>query len=88
MIGVRASDEARCPRCGGSLAAGKQATIPFVVGKSVVVFRNVPADVCRSCHEPYLAGPVVDHVTEYLTRLSALHAEVSVVTYSSLPAAA
>ena len=88
MTGAPAGSEGRCPRCGGSLAAGELATIPFVVDDAVVVFRDVPAEVCRSCHEPYLAGPVVDLVTDHLARLSALHTEVSVVTYSSVLAAA
>jgi YgiT-type zinc finger domain-containing protein len=88
MTGVRAEREGRCPRCGGTLAANELATIPFVVGDAVVVFRDVPAEVCRSCREPYLSGPVVDRVTAHLSRLSDLHTEVSVVAYTAVLAAA
>ena len=88
MTGARAEREGRCPRCGGTLAADERATIPFVLGDAVVVFRDVPAEVCRSCHEPYLSGPVVDRVTAHLARLSALHTEVSVVAYSAVYEAA
>jgi len=59
-----------------------------VVDGTVVVFRDVPAEVCRSCHEPYLAGSVVDHLTDHLARLNALRAEVSVVAYSAVLEAA
>jgi len=88
MTGTLAGHEGRCPRCGGTLAADELATIPFVVGDAVVVIRDVPAEVCRSCREPYLAGSVVDRVTAHLARLSALRAEVSVVTYSAVLEAA
>jgi YgiT-type zinc finger domain-containing protein len=88
MTGALAGSDGRCPRCGGYLARDERATIPFVVGDTVVVVRDVPAEVCRSCREPYLTGHVVDRVTGHLARLSALGAELSVVTYSALPEAA
>ena len=32
----------------------------------VVVFENVPADVCNRCGEILIAGPVVDHLNQVL----------------------
>ena len=66
----------------------KKATIPFVLGDAVVVVKDVPAEVCASCHEPYMTGQVTDQLTDLLSRLRPLQTEVSVVCYPSLSAAA
>jgi YgiT-type zinc finger domain-containing protein len=79
----------RCPLCGGRLQHG-QAMIPFVLRRSAILVRDVPAEICQSCHEPYMIGAVVDRVTRLLTRLRKMRAEVSVVSYadSRAPSAA
>jgi YgiT-type zinc finger domain-containing protein len=66
----------------------KKATIPFVLEHSVVIVKDVPAEVCASCHESYMTGEVTDRLTELLKQLRSLQTEVSVVSYSSLPVAA
>lgn len=71
-----------CPSCGGSLEDGR-ATIPFVISKSIViVVKNVPAEICMDCHEPFVMGKATDQVLELLKHLKSLKSEVSVVTYS------
>jgi YgiT-type zinc finger domain-containing protein len=59
------------------------ATVPFLLGSSVAVIKDVPAEVCRSCHEPYMAGAVTDRLTELLGRLRRSGAEVSIVSYDA-----
>jgi len=79
MIGERESSI--CPTCGGILYTDI-ATIPFVLSRdTVIVIKNVPAEICSNCHEPFMNGRVTDRVTELLQQLKALHSEVSVVTY-------
>jgi YgiT-type zinc finger domain-containing protein len=76
-----------CPLCGGRLRPDI-ATIPFILGNNmVVVIKNVPAEVCDTCHEPFVAGRVTDQVTTLLRQLKSLRSEVSVVTYSEPVAA-
>ena len=75
-----------CPLCGGRLKSGISA-VPFVFEGTVIVVRDVPAESCRSCHEPYVSGKVTDNLTELLTRLKALHTEVSIVSYTDREAA-
>jgi YgiT-type zinc finger domain-containing protein len=76
-----------CPLCGGHLRSDI-ATIPFILGNNmVVVIKNVPAEVCDTCHEPFVAGRVTDQVTTLLRQLKSLRSEVSVVTYSEPVAA-
>jgi YgiT-type zinc finger domain-containing protein len=84
MTGERARDEGRCPLCGGRLLYDQMATIPFVLGETVAVVRDVPAEVCASCHESYTTGEVTDRLTDLLRQLRSLQAEVSVVSYPTL----
>lgn len=79
MIGER-ENRAVCAFCGGRVLRGT-ATVPFVLDKSVIVVRDVPAFVCQECGEPFMTGRVSDAVVVLLTRLKSLGAEVSVVSY-------
>ncbi|RMF31950.1 MAG: type II toxin-antitoxin system MqsA family antitoxin [Chloroflexi bacterium] len=77
----------RCPLCGGRLEWGT-ATIPFVLPDTVVLVKEVPAEVCQSCHEPYLTGQAVDHITDLLNRLRGLRAEVLIFSYAQFASTA
>jgi YgiT-type zinc finger domain-containing protein len=71
-----------CPLCGGHLRPDT-ATIPFILSNNtVVVIKNMPAEVCDTCHEPFVTGRVTDQVSTLLRQLKSLRSEVSVVTYS------
>ncbi len=78
----------RCYFCGGRLEA-KLATIPFVMNGSVVVIKNVPAQVCTQCSEAIMDSPVARRVDQLLKQVYNLHSEVSVIGYSEalVPAA-
>lgn len=69
-----------CPLCGGGVRQGR-ATMPFVFPDTVVLIKDVPADVCESCHEPYVTGRVTDRLTNVLNQLRRLHVEVSIISY-------
>jgi len=83
MIGVHENKKDKiCPSCGGLLEVGK-ATIPFITSRNIViVIKNVPAEICSDCHEPYVKGNATDQVLGLLRQLKSLKSEVSVVTYS------
>jgi len=87
MTGKPENKTGLCPLCGGKLVANQLATIPFVLGKVVVVVKDVPAEVCRNCGEPYLAGIVTDRLLNLLERFAHLPIEISVTSYSELVAA-
>lgn len=81
MTGKRV-DSKKCPLCGGPLFSG-EATIPYILqGGTVVVVKNVPAEICGDCHEPFTAGKTTDQVMQMLRQLQGLRSEVSVVSYS------
>lgn len=88
LTGERERANGRCPLCGGRLIPKQRATIPFVLENTVVVIKDVPAEVCNNCHEPYMTGETTDKVTVLLKQLRSLQTEVSVVSYLSLPRAA
>lgn len=88
MTGERERNDGRCPLCGGRLLPKQRATIPFVLENTVAVIKDVPAEVCASCHESYMTGEVTDRVTALLRQLRSLQMEVSVISYSALPRAA
>ncbi|NOZ05211.1 MAG: type II toxin-antitoxin system MqsA family antitoxin [Chloroflexi bacterium] len=79
MTGKHGSND-RCPLCGGRLSSG-MATMPFLFTDTVVLIRNVPAKICRSCHEPYVVGKVTDRITDLLNQLRPFRAEVLIVSY-------
>lgn len=79
MTGER-ENSGTCYFCRGPLREGK-ATVPFVLQDSVIVVKKVPAEICIQCHEPYMAGEVVDKITALLDRFESFRAEVLVVSY-------
>lgn len=83
----RPEDSGRCPVCGGRLIPDQEATIPFTLGKVVVVVKDVPAEVCTNCGEPYLTGSVTDRILVLLKRFAQLPVEVTVTSYTELLAA-
>ena len=76
----------RCPLCGGCLSTGV-ATVPFIFPETVVLVKDVPAEVCNSCHEPYLLGKVTDRLANVVGQLRSFGTEVSIITYSDHPLA-
>ncbi len=79
-------ERSSCPLCGGRLKTGI-AAIPFVFEGTVIVVKDVPAESCRSCHEPYVSGKVTDKLTKLLSQIKALQTEVSIVSYADRQAA-
>ena len=83
MIGVHVNKKKICPSCGGLLEDGK-AAIPFLINKNVVVVvKNVPAEICLDCHEPFVIGKATDQILAILKHVKSLRSEVSIVTYST-----
>ena len=62
------------------------------VGKSTLfnalTLKGVPAEICGSCREPYLAGAATDRVAALLNQLKAVRSEVTVVAYPTFALAA
>lgn len=72
-----------CPLCGGQLLV-ELATIPFVLGKAVAAIRQVPAEVCDTCGEPFLHSEATDVVRSLLEKTRTSSAELSIMTYPAV----
>lgn len=71
----------RCYFCGGKLES-KTTTLPFVVNESVIVIKNVPAEVCSQCAEPIMSSAIARKVDSLLKQVYRLHSEILVVGYA------
>jgi YgiT-type zinc finger domain-containing protein len=60
-------------------------TVTLERGKTVVVVRDVPADVCENCGEYYLDSTVAQEVYRRAEAAVARNAEVEIVRYAALP---
>jgi len=72
--------EERCYFCGGRLSP-TLATLPFVVGSSVVVVKGVAADVCAQCGEAVMSSEVAAAVDGLLKQAHNSGYEVSIVPF-------
>jgi YgiT-type zinc finger domain-containing protein len=75
----------RCPLCGGRLKRGL-AAMPFLLRDAVVLIKDVPAEICANCHEPFTSSKATDGIVGQLSPLRDLRAEVLVLSYAQLQA--
>ena len=75
----------RCPLCGRHLKRGL-AAMPFLLRDAVVLIKDVPAEICANCHEPFISGTATDGVIGLLAPLHDLRAEVLVLSYCATTA--
>jgi len=74
-------ENSHCPLCGGRLQPG-QSIVPFLLPNAIILIKDVPAEICSSCHEPYTTGKVTDRIVSLLNSVRALQAEVLILSYS------
>jgi hypothetical protein len=48
----------------------------------VVLIKDVPAEICANCHEPFATGQATDGIIGLLSPLRDLKAEVLVLSYA------
>jgi YgiT-type zinc finger domain-containing protein len=79
MIGEPEND--RCYFCDGKLRLGL-ATLPFVLGASVMVVKDVPAEICMQCGEAMMSSQVAAKVDALLKQAQHAGFEVSIMAYA------
>lgn len=84
MVGELGNNGRHCPVCAGRLIPNQKATIPFILKDTIAVIKDVPAELCASCHESYTTGEVTDNIVELLQHLHSLQTEVSIITYTPI----
>lgn len=58
-------------------------TVTLVRGKTVVVIRDVPANICENCGEYYLDSSVAQEVYRRAEAAVARNAEVEILRYAA-----
>jgi YgiT-type zinc finger domain-containing protein len=72
-----------CVLCKNGVTRPGTVTVTLERGKTVVVVRDVPADVCENCGEYYLDSPVAQEVYQRAEGAVARNAEVEILRYAA-----
>ena len=73
----------KCVMCkGGELASGKT-TVKVQRGETLVIIKDVPADVCRDCGEAYLDSNVALKIEKQVEEAVARHTEIEILRYAA-----
>ena len=73
----------KCVICKHSQTAPGFVTVSLTRGSSVIVIKDVPADVCANCGEYYLSEEVSRNVHNKASAAVASGAEVEVLKYAA-----
>lgn len=71
----------KCAICGQGETSPGKTTFTLERGESVVVVRNVPAEVCQDCGEAYLDEEQTDRVIQLAEKAIASGRPVEVLDY-------
>ena len=73
----------KCVMCkGGKLAPG-ETTLTVQRGETLVIIKDVPADVCQDCGEAYLDGNVALKIEKQVEEAVARHTEIEILRYAA-----
>ena len=72
-----------CLLCKHGLTRAGTVTVTLERGKTVVVIREVPADICENCGEYYLDSSVTQEVYQPAEAAVARNAEVEILRYAA-----
>ena len=72
-----------CLLCKNGETRPGRVTVTLERGKTVVVVRDVPADVCENCGEYYLDSSVAQEVYQRAEAAVARNAEVEILHYAA-----
>ncbi len=73
----------RCVLCRHGDTRPGEATVTLQRGETIVVTKNVPADVCENCGEYYLSDVVSDKVMARAEQAVENGAEVEILRYAA-----
>lgn len=72
-----------CVLCKNGAARPGKVTVTLERGTTVVVVRDVPAEVCENCGEYYLDAPVAERVYRQGEAAVERRAEVEILRYAA-----
>jgi len=72
-----------CLLCKNGTTRRGTVTVTLERGKTVVVIRDVPADICENCGEYYLDSAVAEDVYQRAEAAASRNAEVEILRYAA-----
>jgi YgiT-type zinc finger domain-containing protein len=73
----------KCVICKHGETKPGTATMSFQEGNTTVVVKEVPADICRTCGEPYMDGEVAKVIERLLDEAVRKGVEVEILRYAA-----
>ncbi|MEO5333259.1 MAG: type II toxin-antitoxin system MqsA family antitoxin [Magnetococcus sp. YQC-5] len=73
----------KCPICRHGETQSSHTTVTLERGQTVVLIRDVPADVCEQCGEYYLDEKTISRVFLLGEEAVQHHAEVEILPYAA-----
>lgn len=73
----------KCVICKQGETAPGHATVTLQRGESTVIFKSVPADVCKNCGEYYLSEAVTEQLLTRAEEAVAKGAEVEILRFAA-----
>ncbi|MHB1756763.1 MAG: type II toxin-antitoxin system MqsA family antitoxin [Leptospirillum sp.] len=73
----------KCVICKTGETSPRHATVTLQRSETVVIIKEVPADVCQDCGEYYLYEPVASKVYAQLKEAVKPHVEVEILLYAA-----
>jgi YgiT-type zinc finger domain-containing protein len=73
----------KCVICKQGETQPGSTTITLERGTTTVVFKNVPAEVCQTCGEPYLDAKTTRHLLHIVEEAARVGVKVDVRSYAA-----
>jgi len=73
----------KCTFCKQGTTKQGHATVTLNRGNTVVVIKNVPAEVCENCSEYFLSEKTTEHVLSWAEDAVKKGAEVEIMRYAA-----
>ena len=72
-----------CPICKNGTTIKGSTTLVFEKGKSTIIVKNVPAEICDNCSESYVSEKVARKVLDYAHRGVRSGIEIEILNYAA-----
>jgi YgiT-type zinc finger domain-containing protein len=73
----------KCVICKHGETEPGRATLSFQEGDTTVIVKEVPADICRTCGEPYVSADVAAALDRRVDEAAQRGAEVEILRYAA-----
>ena len=72
-----------CPACAGGETSEGVVTVTLQRDTSIIIIKNVPAEVCENCGEYYLSEQVTETVLQIAEKAAENKPEVEILQYAA-----